>query len=76
MKVIRRCELLASLLDHVAKALWDFNGMNVKGDLAVDGVKDIRDCGLGSAKLPRGLPILFFTGASQRKLPVDACCKP
>jgi len=67
MKIIRRCELLASLLDHVAKALWDFNGMNVKGNFSVAGVKDIREC---SAKLPRGLPILLFTGASQRKLPV------
>ena len=76
MKNIRRCDLLASLLDHVAKARWDFNGMNVKGDFAVVGVKDIRDCGLRSAKLPCDLPNMFFTGASQRKLPVDACCKP
>ena len=49
MKIIRRCELLASLLDHVAKALWDFNGMNVKGDFAVVCVKDIRECRLGPA---------------------------
>ena len=76
MNIIRRCELLASLLDHVAKALWDFGGMNVKGDFAVVGVKDIRECGLRSAKLPCDLPNMFFTGASQRKLPVDACCKP
>ena len=69
MKIFRRSELLASLLDHVAKALWDFNGMNVKGDFAVVGVKNIRECGRGSAKLPRGLPILLFTGASQKKLP-------
>ena len=76
MKIFRRCELLASMLDHVAKAPWDFNGMNVKGDFAVVGVKDIRECGLRPAKLPRGLPILLFTGASPKKLPVDACCKP
>ena len=69
MKIFRRCELLASLLDHVAKALRDFDGMNVKGYFAVVGVKDIRECGLGPAKLPRGLPMLLVTGASQKKLP-------
>ncbi len=30
MKIIRRCELPASLLEHVAKGLWGFNGMNIK----------------------------------------------
>ena len=76
MKIFRCCELLASLLDHVAKALRDLNGMNVKGDFAVVSVKDIRECRLGPAKLPCDLPNMFFTGASQKKLSVDACCKP
>ena len=76
INIIRRCELLASLRDHVAKALWDFNGMNIKGGFAVVGVKDIRECGLGSSKRPCDLPNMFFDGAPQSKLPVDACCKP
>ena len=76
INIIRRCELLASLLDHVAKALWDFNGMNVKGDLAVDGAKNTRRCGQGSLKRPCGLPNMFFKGAPQRKPPADACGKP
>ena len=79
MKIIRRCELPASLLDHVAKAPWGFNGMNVTGDVAVDGAKDTRKSGLGSPKLPCRLPNMSFAGApqrTQRKLPVDACCNP
>ena len=76
MNIIPRCVLPASLLDHVAKARWDFNGMNVKEELVVDGVKDTRERGLGSANQPCDLPNMFFTGAPQRKLPVDACCKP
>ena len=76
MKIIRRCELPTSLLDHVAKALWGFNGMNVKGDFAVDGAKDTRKSGLGIPKLPCVSPNTPFAGAAQRKLPVDACRKP
>ena len=76
MKIIRRCELPASLLNHVAEAPWGFNGMNVTGDVAVDGGKDTRKSGLGSPKLPCRLPNTSFAGAAQRKLPVDACCKP
>ena len=72
MKITRGCELRASLLDHVAEAPWGFNGMNVKGDFAVDDAKDTRKSGLGSPKLPCGLPNMFFAGAVQRKLPVDA----
>ena len=66
----------ASLLEDVAKAPWGFNGMNVKGDFAVDGAKDTRTSGLGIPKLPCGLPDMSFAGAVQRKLPVDACRKP
>ena len=81
MKIIRRFELPASLLDHVAKAPWGFNGMNVKGDFAVDTAKDTRKSGLGLGipKVPCGLPNMSFAGApqrTQRKLPVDACCNP
>ena len=50
MKIIRRFELPASLLDHVAKAPWGFNGMNVKGDFAVNTAKDTRKSGLGIPK--------------------------
>ena len=50
MKIIRRCELPASLLENVAEAPWGFNGMNVKGDFAVDGGKDTRKSRLGIPK--------------------------
>ena len=76
LSIIPRCVLPASLLDDVAKARWDFNGMNGKGELAVDGAKDTRECWLRSQKILCDLPIMFFTGAPQTKLPVDACCKP
>ena len=80
MKIIRRFELPASLLENVAKAPWGFNGMNVKADFAVAGAKDTQKSGwLGIPKLPCGLPNMSFAGApqrTQRKLPVDACSKP
>ena len=76
MKIIRRCELPASLLDHVAKAPWGFNRMNVKGDFAVDGAKDTQKSGLGIPKPPCVLPNTSSAGVAQRQLPVDACRKP
>ena len=76
MKIIRGFELPASLLENVAEAPWGFNGMNVKGDLAVDTAKDTRKSGLGIPKVPCGLPNMSFAGAPRRKLPVDTCRKP